>query len=236
MTTINTTPASYDFEDLMNSFTVFMKSQSEFKDYNFEGSALKELFRLLSYNTQTIALQNQFAFSELNLDSAQLRQNVVSVAANFGYFSRGRTASRVLTDIVVTPKDSPALGDSLTMPKTTRFFANRDGAAVFFSPETEFSATVGDDGVFLFESVPLVQGTWNFTSFLSSSNDAVEAFVIPDKNVDVNTIRVQVRDTETSSSYSVYNKFKSSRRTEKGSLRSSLVMVNWHQSSPLETS
>lgn len=207
MTTINTTPSSYDFDDLMSSLVVFMQAQEEFKDYNFTGAGLRELMRLLSYNSQHNALQNQFAFSELNLDSAQLRQNVVSIVSNLGYFTRGKTAARVTGDIVVVPKDNPAAGTSLTMKKDARFFANRDGGAVFFSPSKEYS-TVLADGVFTFKDVVLVQGTWMFQSFISTSNEAVEAFVIPDANVDVQTMQVQVRQTETSSAYDVFNKFR----------------------------
>jgi len=207
MTTIQTTPASYDFDDLMQSLKVFMQSQTEFKDYNFEGSGIRELMRLLAYDAQQRALQNQFAFSELNLDSAQLRQNVVTHAANLGYFSRGNTAASVPADIVVTPKDNPDEGTQLILRKDVRFFANRDGGAVFFSPDKEYVTTLVD-GVYTFSNVRLVQGTWNFTSFLSSADDAVEAFVISDRNIDVDTMLVQVRENETTSAYTIFNKFK----------------------------
>lgn len=205
----STTPNSYDFDDLLQSMIVFMKSQTEFKDYNFDGSGIREIMRLLAYDSEQRALQNQFAITELNLDSAQLRANVVSQAANLGYFSKGRKAANIVVDIIVTPKDSPANGSVLLLDKMVRFFANRDGGAIYFTPDQEYSATLGLDGLYTFEGVRLMQGTWSYISYLSSADDAVEAFVIPDKNVDVDTLTVQVRETDTSSDYNTFTKFKS---------------------------
>ena len=203
------TTTTHDFDDLLQSMIVFMQSQAEFKDYNFDGAGIRQIMRLLAYDAEQRALQNQFAFNELNLDTAQLRPNVVSIAANLGYFSRGRKAARIVTDITVTPKDSPSVGATLVLEKSVRFFANRDGGAVYFSPDQEYSAIINDDGQFVFSGVTLIQGTWTYASFLSSANDAVEAFVIPDGNVDVDTLNVQVRANETTASYDVYTKFKS---------------------------
>lgn len=205
----NTTPNSYDFDDLMQSFVVFMQSQAEFKDYNFDGSGLREVMRLLSYDAEQRALQNQFGLSEISLATAQIRANVVQAAADLGYFSKGKQAAKITVDIVVTPKDSPAPGTLLELSKAVKFFANRDGGAVYFSPSKDYTTTLGDDGLFTFSGVVLLQGVWSYVSFLSSANDSVEAFTIPDAKIDVDTMSVQVRATETTADYDTYTKFKS---------------------------
>lgn len=204
----NTTANSYDFDDLLQSMVVFMKSQDEFKDYNFEGAGIRQIMRMLAYDTEQRALQNQFGINELNLDTAQLRQNVVSQAANLGYFSKGKKAATILVDVTVTPKDNPAPGSTLVLDKNVRFFANRDGGAIYFTPDQEYSTTI-ENGLFVFTDVKLLQGTWSYVSFLSSADDAVEQFVIPDPKVDVDTLTIQVRKSETSSEYETYTKFRS---------------------------
>ena len=74
---MSTNYSSNDFNDIMDSLVLFMKSQDEFTDMNFDGSAIRELLRVLAYNAQHQAFQNNFVYNELQIDSAQLDRKSV---------------------------------------------------------------------------------------------------------------------------------------------------------------
>lgn len=198
------TPSSYDFDDNLQGLITFMRSQPEFSDFNFDGSGLRALMRLLAYDAQQSAFRNQFTYNELSLGTAQLRENIVGLAADTGYFSRGRASATAVSTVVVTPKDSPTA--TLTMTKETRFFANRDGVILYFVPDQNYVAPLVD-GVYTFTDIKLIQGVWTYASFASQSDNAVEQFVIADEGVDTDTLTVQVRNNDTSLGYEVYTKF-----------------------------
>lgn len=196
---------SYDYGDLLVGYTTFLKSQDTFKDYNFEGSGLKEILRLLAYDTQQRAFQNNFTSNELNLGTSSIRENAVSLAANLGYISTGKSSARMTVDILVTPKDIPE-SNTLTLKKDVKFFSNKNGQVIFFSVDKEYTSTL-NGGVFRFTNVTLVQGVWSYAAFKVSSNSVVESFVIPNKGVDVAKTTVQVRENENSSSYVVHTRY-----------------------------
>ena len=97
---------SYDTDFLRESFISFIQQKEEFKNFNFDGSALKELVRLLAYDSQQSALQANFLANELNLDSADILNNVISQASKLGYTPRSATAARIVVDIVVKAPES----------------------------------------------------------------------------------------------------------------------------------
>lgn len=196
---------SYDYSDLMLGYTTFLKSQDVFKDYNFDGSGIRELLRLLAFDTQQRAFQNNFSSNELNLGTASIRENAVSLAANYGYVSTGKTSAKMVVDIIVTPKDVPE-SNSLTMKKDVKFFANKNNVILFFSPDKEYTSNL-TNGVFKFSNITLVQGSWAYAAFDVTGNSVIESFVLPNKNIDVTKTTVQVRANEGASTYAVYNRY-----------------------------
>lgn len=196
---------SYDYADLMLGYATFLKSQEVFKDYNFDGSGIRELLRLLAYDTQQRAFQNNFSSNELNLGTASIRENVVSLASNYGYVSTGKTSAKMTVNIVVTPKDTPET-NTLTLKKDVKFFSNKNNTILFFSPDKEYTATL-TDGKFEFADVTLLQGSWAYAAFDVTGNNVVESFVLPNKNVDITKTTVQVRANEGASTYEVFTRY-----------------------------
>jgi hypothetical protein len=201
------TYTSNDFNDIMNSLVLFMRNQDEFRDMNFDGSAITELLRVLSFNAQQQAFQNNFVYNELQLDSAQLRQNVTSIASRLGYTPSSATAAKLKVNITVTPSDPTIAPASLVLNGNNQFYSTKDGQTYIFSPDQTYSATLAG-GVYLFTGVTLLQGIWTINGFLVQTQYGTESYVIPNGGVDVSTLQVTVRTSETSGDQVTYNQFK----------------------------
>ena len=204
---MTTNITSYDYDDLMDGFRLFMQSQEEFKDYDFDGAGIRQILRLLSYNTQIQAFENNFLFNELDLNTADLRENVASRAGTLGYLPGGYRCATLFVKVMVKATDLLTAPTRLTMNKQVTFFANKDGQVLQFSPDAEYSANLNNDGYYVFEKVALKQGVWNYTAFESSSATAIEQFIIPNAKVDADSIRVNVYASDASTAYERFVRF-----------------------------
>lgn len=201
------TYTSNDFDDILNSLVLFMRNQNEFADMNFEGSAIRELLRVLAFNSQQQAFQNNFVYNELQLDTAQLRQNVASIASRLGYTPSSPTAAKLKVNITVTPSDPSSAPATLVLDGNNQFYSTKDGSTYIFSPDTAYSATLAG-GSYLFTGVNLLQGTWTINGFLVQTQYGNESYVIPNGNIDTSTLQIAVRTSETSGDQVTYNVFK----------------------------
>lgn len=198
--------SSNDFNDIMDSLVLFMKSQEEFKDMNFDGAAIRELLRVLAYNSQHQAFQNNFVYNELQIDSAQLRPNVTSIASKLGYLPSSKRAARARVSLVVTPTDPDTADSTLTVNRDHQFYANKDGQTFILSPDSEYIANLVN-GAYTFPNITLLQGTWTINGFLVKTQFGTESFVIPNAGADTNTMDVAVRASETSADQVIYKRF-----------------------------
>lgn len=201
------TYTSNDFGDIMDSLVLFMRNQDEFKDMDFDGSAIREMLRVLAFNGQQQAFQNNFVYNELQLDSAQLRQNVASIASRLGYTPSSPTAAKLKVNITVTPSDLSIAPATLVLDGSNQFYATKDGQTYIFSPDMAYSATLAG-GVYLFSGVTLLQGIWTINGFLVQTQYSNESYVIPNGGVDTSTLQVSVRTSETSGDQQTFNMFK----------------------------
>lgn len=203
---MTTTYVSNDFNDILDSLTLFMKNQDEFKDMNFDGSGIKQLLRVLAYNSQQQAYQNNFVFNELQLDSAQLRPNLTSIASRLGYMPASMKAAKINVDINVVPSDVGTAPVSLLLSRDTQFYATKDGQTFILSPDMEYTANISG-GSYAFKGVTLLQGIWVINGYLVQSQYGNDSYVIPNNGVDTSTLEVSVRASETSSTPTIYNQF-----------------------------
>lgn len=198
--------SSNDFNDIMDSLVLFMKSQDEFTDMNFDGSGIREILRVLAYNAQHQAYQNNFVYNELQIDSAQLRPNVTSIASKLGYTPSSKRAARARVSLVITPSDPDVAATTLTLNRDHQFYATKDGQTYILSPDSEYTANL-TNGAYTFDTVTLLQGTWAINGFLVKTQYGTESFVIPNDSVDTNSMDVAVRDSETSATQLVFKRF-----------------------------
>ena len=120
-TTLKTT--DLDFPDIKNNLKNYLKQQTVFNDYDFDGSGLNILLDVLAYNTHYNAMAAHLALNEAFLDSAQIRGNAVARARQLGYVPRSSLSPRAKITLVVdvsSSSESP-LRSSLTIPRGTKF-------------------------------------------------------------------------------------------------------------------
>ena len=106
----------FDFDEVKDNLKLFMRNQTEFKDYDFEGSGLSALLDVLAYNTHYLGFNANMLANEMFLDSSQLRSSVVSHAKTLGYTTRSATAAKATVDVFLNTSNTSA-----TMPAGTVF-------------------------------------------------------------------------------------------------------------------
>ncbi len=187
-----------DFDRIKANLKTFLKGQSEFSDYDFEGSALSVLLDILAYNTHYNAVYTNLAVNEMFLDSARKRNSVVSLSKMLGYLPQSVTAPSATVDISVSAvTGSPT---SLTLPAYSSFFTRVDNVQYnFYSRDAITVVPVA--GVYTFNDVVLTEGKpLNFTYTVG---DGV-LYKIPNTNVDIDTLTVRVQENPGSAAYTSY--------------------------------
>ena len=199
MTTPNLT--ALDHQSIKASLKEYLKNQSEFSDYNFEGSGLNVLLNLLAYNAQHAAYLASMVANESEIDSAILRSNVVSRAKLLGYTPKSVTAARAMIKISVnnTREDKT----SLLLPRGTIFTSNYDGKTYSWVTLDDYNLEQNEDGVFESE-VEIAQGS--FVAYSWTIKDADERIVLPLKTIDVSTLKVAVFPSQTSDDFTIYER------------------------------
>ena len=193
-----------DFDTIKNNLKSYLQQQSEFTDYNFEGSGLNILLDVLAYNTHYNAYYLNMVANEAFLDTALLRESVVSHAKTLGYIPFSYSAPRAIVNLTVTSlNDTPA---TLTIPKSTTFSSNLiDNISYNFITLEDVTVTKSGTN-FYFENLELYEGklvTYNY-SFNQNSNPK-SIFVLPDSNIDTATLYVTVTDNSGNTATQVYN-------------------------------
>ena len=189
-----------DFNLIKTNLKTFLQSQTTFQDYDFEGSGLSILLDILSYNTHYMAFLANMSTNELYLDSADIRNNIVSLAKMLGYTPNSSRAPKASINLVV----NDGSGTSITMSKGTIFSSVVDGVDYQYVTNEDITATPLD-GVFTFSNVPLYEGTLVRFKYTVDSTDVDQKFIIPNANADTSTLKVSVQNSSTDSSLTNYS-------------------------------
>jgi len=188
-----------DFDQVKTNLKTFLQSQSEFQDYNFEGSGLSIMLDVLAYNTHYLAFLANMSTNEIYLDSADIRNNIVSLAKMIGYTPSSPRAPRADVDIVV----NNASGTSITMNKGTVFTTTVDNTQYQYVNNEEITITPAD-GVYRFSNCTLYEGTLVTFKYTVDSNDTDQRFVIPSTKADTSTLKVSVQNSAVDTTKSTY--------------------------------
>ena len=190
-----------DFFQIRENLKTYLKSQSKFQDYDFEGSGMAVLLELLAYNTHFNAINANMAINEVFLDSAQLRNNVVSHSKMLGYVPRSMSSSFAYLDVtVLSPTGSPS---SLTIERGTEFSSVVDGVRYAFTVlESQSISPIA--GVYTFANLKVNEGTLKTFSYVIDSFDTSQYFEIPDANVDTSSLVVKVKSNSNTTTYDIY--------------------------------
>ena len=191
--------ANLDFDQVKTTLIEYIQSSSDFTDYNFEGSNLSSIIDLLAYNTYITSYNANMVANEVFIDSATLRENVVSLARNIGYVPRSRKAARATISFYVDTTNIAPAPASLTLKAgpvagTSGTFGNN---SYIFSILEDITVPVVD-GTASFNDIKVYQGTLLNSSYTYSSQDPNQKFIIPNAGVDTELISVTVRPNEQS--------------------------------------
>ena len=179
-----------DFDQIRENLKTYLSGQTQFSDYNYEGSALSTLIDVLAYNTHYNALYTNLAVNEMFLDSASKRSSVVSIANNFGYTPLSSVCSKATVDITVV--NSPTQNQTLTLPKWSSFSTSIDSTPYVFYTIEDYTAHLVN-GIYNFTGVRLYEGTPRSMTFVCTEEQ--QKFQIPYDNIDLSTLYITVQPT-----------------------------------------
>ena len=190
-----------DFDDIKLNLKTFLQDQSEFQDYDFEGSGFAILLDLLAYNTHYLGFNANMLANEMYLDSADVRKNIVSLAKMLGYTPTSAKSPLANVDITI----NNGSGATVTMAKGTVFTTTVDGTSYQFvtNAETTISPL---EGVYKFSSVPIYEGTLVTFKYTVDSSDTDQKFLIPSVNADTSTLKVSVQNSSSDTTTNTYSK------------------------------
>ncbi len=199
-----------DFDQIKKNLKNYLKSQSQFNGYDFEGSGLSSLLDVLAYNTHYNAMTAHFALNEAFLDSAQIRGNIVTRAKLLGYIPRSVLAPRATVTITVDVSgESGIIPSTLTLPRGAKLTTNVDGRNYRYVVLDEQSAVISSNNTFVFDNVTIVEGTRKKLLYRVDNDIENQKYQISDDDADTSTLRVLVQANEQSSSYDNYTQFDS---------------------------
>lgn len=182
--------SNLDFKDIKAVLKEYMRSQSDFTDYDFEGSVLSNLLDVLAYNTYYTAFNTNMAVNELFIDSATLRDNVVSIARQLGYRPRSYTSATAYVSFNI--QYSQATSDTeLVLKEGTGFVASFNNKIYQFVSPTNVTAQVVNN-VATFDKVLVREGTLLTNNFTVNTANKTQRFVLDNRNIDASTIKVEV--------------------------------------------
>ena len=194
--------AELDFDSIKNNLKDYFASQAEFTDHDFGGSAISVMLDILAYNTYYNSYYVNMLASESFLDSAQLRDSVVSKASMLGYTPKSSIGAKANVSITVTPTDAPA---TITIDKDTQFTSTVNGTSYVFC--TADSTTVTPvNGVYTASGVTLAQGIPLTFRYTANTANTEQKFLLPNANTDMDTLTVTIQESASDTNTSVYTK------------------------------
>ncbi len=185
--------ANLDFNEIKTTLKEYLRAQSDFTDYDFEGSTLSILLDTLAYNTYYTAFNTNLVVNELFIDSATLRDNVVAIAKQLGYRPKSATSPTAYVSFTVT-YSNPTTDTELLLKKGTGFTATYENRLFNYVVLEDVKAQVAN-GVATFSDVAINEGTQLTNTFTVNSASKSQRFVLDNQNIDTNTISVRVYPT-----------------------------------------
>ena len=193
--------SDFDFDDIKANLKSFLQDQSEFQDYDFEGSGFAVLLDLLAYNTHYLGFNANMLANEMYLDSADVRKNIVSLAKMLGYTPTSPKAPSASIDILMN--NIPTTTATITMAKGTAFNTTVDGETYQFVTNASHVLTP-TNGVYRFSSIPVFEGTLVTFKYTVDSTDVDQRFIIPSVNADTSTLKVSIQNSASDTTTNTY--------------------------------
>ena len=188
-----------NFDNIKDNLKTFLSQQDQLTDYDFEGSTMSVLLDVLAYNTHYNAVYANVLANEMFLDSADLRNSIVSHAKHVGYTPRSATSPVAFLNVTV----NNATGSTLTAARGTTFTTSVDGTTYNYIVKDATTITP-TDGVYTFSSLPVYEGTLVTNKYTVDTSNADQRFLIKNNLADTTTLKVTVQNSSTDSTSNTY--------------------------------
>ncbi len=191
-----------DFNTLRAQIKDYLRSNSNFTDFDFEGSNFSILIDTLAYNSYINSYNTNMAVNESFIDSATLRENVVSLARNIGYVPRSSKSATAIVNFNVNVSGTNILNVKLNAGLVA-LGAVQGGSYIFSIPE-DITVSPNSNGIARFENISIYEGNYLTKSFTVDSSQVNQRYILPNTNIDTSSIRVEVTDNEGTLTYNAY--------------------------------
>jgi hypothetical protein len=189
-----------NFEDIKTSIKDYLRANTDFTDYDFEGSNLSVIINLLAYNSYITAYNTNMVVNETFIDSATLRENVVSLARNIGYVPRSKRAAKASVGFFISGI-STSVSTISFQPGVVANGSVSDVNYIFSLPE---KVTVAAENGTSFGTLEIYQGQYLENSWIVNNSQPNQRYIIPNDSVDTSTLRVKVKNTSTDTTSTEY--------------------------------
>lgn len=201
-----------DFNKFKETLRSYAREQALFKDYDFDGSNMSVLNDILAYNTYHNAFYLNMLFSEMFLDSAQLRNSISSHVKDLNYVPRSFRSAKARVDIKITTDGSVT---SVTIPKNQPFSTRVNARTYQFVTAETIVVTNPVNGVFTAKDVSIYEGVYNLDTFYTNYSIERQRFVLSSPTIDTTSLTVVVSDDEGASTYQLATTFLDLNETSK---------------------
>jgi hypothetical protein len=185
-----------DFDELKAGLTTYLQGQERFKDYDYEGSNMNVLLDVLSYNTFQNNFYTNMAISEMFLDSAQLRDSVISHAKELNYLPSSRSSAKAVVDVTLNNSSNPTF---VIMPAKTKFHAVCGFETYTFYTKESVTITPSN-GEYRFNNLDIYEGEY-ITELFDPSASTTQRYLILNQNIDIKSLEVRIIENDFSEEY-----------------------------------
>jgi len=182
-----------DFDSIKTQIKDYLRTSTTFTDFDFEGSNFTTLIDILAYNSYITAYNTNMAVNECFLDSATLRENVVSLARNIGYIPRSKRSSKAVVTFVVDLDGNDTR--TVTLKAGPVALGNVQQGNYIFSIPEDFVTTKNEDLKATFSGITVYEGIYLTKTFTVDNSLPNQRYIIPNPNVDSTSIRIKVKTT-----------------------------------------
>ena len=190
-----------DFNTLRAQIKDYLRSNSNFSDFDFEGSNFSILIDTLAYNSYITAYNTNMAVNEAFIDSATLRENVVSLARNIGYVPRSKKSATAIVNFTV---NVPTGANIVKLNKGLVALGSVQGGDYVFSIPDNITVTPNSQGIADFRNISIYEGSYLTKTFVVDSSQTNQRFILPNANIDTSSIRVEVEEKGSTEVYNAY--------------------------------
>ena len=190
-----------DFNTLRAQIKDYLRANSNFSDFDFEGSNFSILIDTLAYNSYITSYNTNMAVNESFIDSATLRENVVSLARNIGYVPRSKKSATAIVNFTV---NAPNGANTIKLNKGLVALGSIQGGNYTFSIPDDITITPNSQGIANFSSISIYEGNYLTKTFQVDDSQTNKRYILPNSNIDTSSIRVEVEENGSSEVYNAY--------------------------------